>query len=220
MRLRYRAVMREKYPMPGDKLDKAYAIEDVDGARTLYANWATTYDAEFSVGYGYIAPREIARLYRKLGGEGTVLDVGAGTGAIAENLGGLPADAIDLSPEMLEVARRKGLYRSYIAADVTKPLSIETGTYNGVVSAGTFTHGHVGAECLPELMRVAKPGAVFVCGTLPAIYDAKGFGSTLALLQAHGKIEPVRFYDIPIYEGVDHDHAEDRGLVMSFRTCG
>jgi hypothetical protein len=31
-------------------------------------------------------------------------------------------------------------------------------------------------------------------------------------------ITPVSFHDIPIYANADHDHAQDRGLVMVFRT--
>ena len=46
-----------------------------------------------------------------------------------------------------------------------------------------------------------------------------GFGSALALLNAAGAIEPLSFRDIPIYEGTDHPHANDRGLVMVFRKA-
>ena len=83
---------------------------------------------------------------------------------------------------------------------------------------GVFTHGHVGPEVFPELLRVARPGALFVCGVIPPVFDGAGFGSRLALFTAHGMITPVSFHDIPIYENADHDHAQDRGLVMVFRT--
>ena len=64
---------------------------------------------------------------------------------------------------------------------------------------------------------MTKPGALFVCGTIPAVLDGAGFGSALAKLVAAGRIEPVRFRDIPIYEGAEHPHKNDRGLVMVFR---
>jgi len=86
-----------------------------------------------------------------------------------------------------------------------------------VISAGTFTHGHVGPEALPELLRIVAEGALFVCGTKPDVFDEMRFGSALAGLQAAGRITPVQFFDIPIYEGADHPHAGDRGLVMAFR---
>ena len=86
-----------------------------------------------------------------------------------------------------------------------------------MISCGTFTHGHVGPECLPELIRVTRPGALFVCGTIASVYDGMGFGSALAGLVADGAISPLRFRKIGIYEDASHDHAEDEGLVMIFR---
>jgi SAM-dependent methyltransferase len=203
--------------MPETDLETAYAIDGPEGARKLYADWADTYDDGFGTAYGYVAPREVARIYRELGADAPALDVGAGTGLVAAHLGGLAADALDISPEMLAVAARKGLYRATIEADLTGKLPLPDGTYAGVISAGTFTHGHVGAGALRELVRVAADGALFVCGTKPDVFDQMGFGSALAGLQAEGRITPLRFFDIPIYEGADHDHAEDRGLVMTFR---
>lgn len=199
-------------------LDNAYDINGPDEARTLYGKWAATYDDSFGAGWGYIAPREIAGIFRQLNdGNTPVLDIGAGTGLVAEHLDGLETDALDITPEMLEVARGKGLYRDLITADLTQPLDLPDTTYGGVISCGTFTHGHVGPECLPELLRVTRPGALFVCGTIAPVLDGLGFGSALARLVAAGRIEPVRFREIPIYEGADHPHAADRGLVMAFR---
>lgn len=198
-------------------LDRAYVLNTADEARALYQDWAQTYDSSFGAAKGYIAPREIAGvLIGAAPDAGPILDIGAGTGLVAEHLGSRVVDGIDITPEMLTVARGKNLYRDLIEGDLTKPLDMADETYGAVISCGTFTHGHVGPECLPELLRVTKPGAVFCCGTLPAVYDAAGFGSTLALLVAHHRISPVTFHDIAIYEDVDHDHAGDRGLVMVF----
>lgn len=200
-------------------LDNAYEIDGPDEARALYGKWADTYDDSFGAGWGYIAPREIAAIYRRAMQDDTpLLDIGAGTGLVAEHLTDLPIDALDITEEMLEVARRKDIYRRLINADLTKPLDMEDASYGGVISCGTFTHGHVGPECLPELLRITRPGALFVCGTIAPVLDNLGFGSALALLVAAERITPVRFHDIPIYEGADHPHAADRGLVMEFRT--
>lgn len=201
-------------------LDAAYGIDGPDDARTVYGGWAATYDESFGAGWGYVAPREIARIHREEAGpeDQPILDAGAGTGLLAEHLGGPTIDALDITPRMLEEARRKGLYRELIEADLLGELPLETGAYGGVVSSGTFTHGHVGPACLPELMRVTRPGGLFTCGVIPAVFDALGFGSALARLVAAGRITPVRFREISIYEGADHPHAADRGLVMIFRT--
>lgn len=199
-------------------LDRAYEIHGPDDARKLYDDWAATYDSSFGEGWGYIAPREIAAIFAAEASENQpVLDIGAGTGLVAEHLRDFTVDGIDIAPEMLAVAAKKGLYRRRILGDLTLPLDMPGGVYGGVVSSGTFTHGHVGPECLPELLRVTRPGALFVCGTIPSVYDGMGFGSALALWTARGAITPVDFRDIPIYEGADHPHAGDRGLVMVFR---
>jgi SAM-dependent methyltransferase len=205
--------------MPDYDLDRAYEIDGPASARSLYAAWADTYDDSFGAGWGYVAPREIARLYRaEMRAENVpLLDLGAGTGLLAEHLGGLTADALDITPEMLAKAARKGLYRALIEADATQPLPLDDGAYGGVISCGTFTHGHVGPECLPELLRVTRPGALFCCGIIAPVLDGAGFGSALARLVAAEAITPVLFREIAIYEGADHPHAGDRGLVMIFR---
>jgi SAM-dependent methyltransferase len=205
-------------PDDGYDLDKAYQINGPADARRMYGDWAESYDDSFGAAWGYIAPREIAAILRaEMDPAGVALDIGAGTGLVAEHLGGLTVDALDITPEMLAVARGKGIYRQLIEADLTKPLDLPDANYDAVVSCGTFTHGHVGPECLTELLRITKPGAVFVCGTIGPVLDGAGFGSSLARLVAAGRIEPVRFRDIPIYEGANHAHKDDRGLVMVFR---
>jgi SAM-dependent methyltransferase len=199
-------------------LDKAYEIDGPDGARRMYGDWAPTYETSFAQNWGYIAPREIAAILRaEIPPSAEILDIGAGTGLVAEHLRGLTVDALDITPEMLEIARPKGLYRNLIIGDLTGALDIPDESHDAVVSCGTFTHGHVGPECFPELLRITKPGAVFACGTIGPVLDGAGFGSELARLVAHGRITPVAWRDIPIYEGADHPHKDDRGLVMVFR---
>ena len=199
-------------------LDHAYTINGASDAKALYDRWADTYDSSFDAGHGYIAPREIAGIFKTLyDSTDPVLDIGAGTGLVTENLPDLTVDGIDISEGMLAKAAAKGLYRNRILADLTAPLPMDSDSYGGFISCGTFTHGHVGPEAFPELLRVAQPGALFVCGVIAPVYDGAGFGSRLAVMVAHGLITPVNFHDIPIYENADHDHAQDRGLVMEFR---
>lgn len=204
--------------MPNDyDLDRAYEIDGPESAKQLYGAWAQTYDSAFGAGWGYVAPREIAQLLLAEAGEHTpILDIGAGTGQVAEHLQGALTDAIDITPEMLEIARTKGLYRNHIVGDLLQPLDIADQAYGAVISCGTFTHGHVGPDCLPELLRVTRPGAVFCCGTIAPVLDGAGFGSALAGLVAQGRISPVRYKQIDIYQGADHPHKDDKGLVMVF----
>ncbi|MCB6178041.1 class I SAM-dependent methyltransferase [Rhodobacter sp. Har01] len=204
--------------LDGYDLDQAYEINGPEEARQMYGAWAETYDESFGRGWGYIAPREIAAILKsEIDPQAEILDIGAGTGLVAESLQGRTVDALDITPEMLEVARHKGLYRNLMQGDLTKALDIADASYGGIVSCGTFTHGHVGPVCFPELLRITRPGGVFACGTIGPVLDGAGFGSALARMVALGRITPVAWRDIPIYEGVDHPHRDDRGLVMVFR---
>jgi predicted TPR repeat methyltransferase len=139
-----------------DELDAAYALDQPEAVRAFYADWAARYDAGFAAGTGYALPAAVAAAFAAAGGGGPVLDVGAGTGPLAEALAGQgigPVDAVDLSPEMLARAAAKNIYRALHEADVTRPLPMAPGSFAGIVSAGTFTAGHVG----PEGSRISLP---------------------------------------------------------------
>jgi SAM-dependent methyltransferase len=206
-------VSRER-EAPG--LDSAYGLAGPEDAARFYRGWSASYDGDVGE-LGYLYPARIAALYLAEGGTGPVLDAGAGTGLIAAALPGLEVDGIDISADMLAVARAKGRGRSHIVADLLQPLPLPDAAYAGVVSAGTFTHGHVGPAALPELLRVARPGALFVLGIKDRFLDAAGFGSAFARLVAAGRIAPVRFRVMGIYaDGATHAHRDDETLVAIF----
>lgn len=203
-------------------LESAYALETPEDSVALYRDWASSYDTGFAAERGYVYAREVARIFcREAGPHDTpVLDIGAGTGLVAEHLDGT-VDGIDISAEMLEVAGSKGLYRNRIVADLTGPLPLGAASYGGLVSAGTFTHGHVGPGCLPELLRIARPGALFCIGINEEVFDSAGFGSAFAAHVATGAITPLGFERVRIYEraadGLVDAHTDDTCLVATFR---
>ncbi|MEL7467270.1 MAG: class I SAM-dependent methyltransferase [Pseudomonadota bacterium] len=210
-------------PVPEEtSIERAYALKTPEDSVALYRDWADSYDSGYAETMGYAYPRNIAAvLLEELGGATPeIVDVGAGTGLVAEHLPGLTVDAIDISQEMLDVAGGKGLYRNRIQADLTQKLSIPDARYGAMISAGVFTHGHVGPVCLPELMRIAAPGAFFVLGINAQVFDSAAFGSAFAGLVADGVIEPVRFRKIDCFEDADHDHADTVILLAVFRKTG
>ncbi len=202
-----------------EHLARAYALRTPADLAQLYRDWAESYDETFVRSHGYVAAHEAARAFLAEAGAapGPVLDVGAGTGQVAEHLRELTVDGIDISREMLDVAAAKGLYRRRMVADLTQKLPVDDASYDGLVSSGTFTHGHVGPVCLPELMRVARPRALFVLSIKPEVFDEAGFGSAFASLVAERAITPVDFRRTRIYENASHDHAEDTTLLALFR---
>ena len=92
-----------------------------------------------------------------------ILDVGAGTGLVGENLRGrgyTHIDALDISQEMLDVTKEKDIYSKLICAALgDEPVSeIATGEYDGLISSGAFTEGHIGPGRFREVVRQVKPG--------------------------------------------------------------
>ena len=199
-------------------VDAAYALEGAEDVKALYRDWAATYDADFIEAMGYVYPREVARIFleRRRAGDAPVLDVGCGSGAVA-GAARVEMDGLDLSPEMLAVARAKGLYGRTVEGDLLGRLPIPDDTYGALLSAGTFTHGHVGPQALEECLRVARPGALFCLGINGAHFEAHGFGAAFARLAETRRISEPDYVDCPIYAAGNHEHAEARALVAVFR---
>lgn len=197
-------------------LDAAYALRTPADSLRLYRDWAATYDSGFAARMGYLLPDHVAQAFAAAGGRGPVLDVGAGTGLVAQRLsdrGIGPVDAADISAEMLAVAGQKGLYRALYQVDVTVPIDL-AGGYAGIVSAGTFTHGHVGAAALPHLLDLARPGAIVTLSVNLGVWDSAGFDAVLADLAP--RIEGLHWHDLPIYApGADPAHAGDLARILT-----
>ncbi len=203
---------------PEIDLDDAYSVETPDDSRDLYGRWAATYERSFIEPKGYVYHQQVAQVFVDRGGRGPVLDVGCGTGIVGEALRALtlsPVDGVDISAEMLAEAAAKDTYRRLIEADLTQPVPLADAEYCGVVSAGTFTHGHLGPEAIDELIRVAAGGAVFALGVNAEHYATRGFAARLDAHHAAGLITEPELVEVPIYEG-DHEHADDRALVAVF----
>lgn len=200
-------------------LDAAYSLNGPDDSRRLYSDWAETYDSQFIQGHGYVLADRVAQALADAGGQGPVLDVGGGTGRVAERLTGLgigPVDGLDLSPEMLEVAKARGLYRRTFVADVTAPLLPEIDGYGAVVSAGTFTLGHVGPEALPQLLGRLRPGGHMVISVHTGHWADKGFA---AAFDAFGpRLTALNVTEARIYaEDADGPHAGDMAKIVVAR---
>ncbi len=182
-------------------LHAAYALESPEDHKRLYAEWAGDYDEGFAAREDYQLHVHTARAFVSAGGQGPVLDVGAGTGLCGAVLAGLgvgPIDATDISAEMLDRAMRKDIYRDAIEADLNKGIPVPRESYSGVVSSGTFTHGHLGPEALPALLRVARHGAQFALSINAQHYEKLGFAEALHKM-AQGQIQNLTLTEVPIY---------------------
>ena len=92
-----------------------------------------------------------------------ILDAGCGTGIIGEKLqeyGYTNVDGLDISPEMLKIAEKKGLYKKTYCEPLAKDhkLPILDGEYDSLICVGTITPNHVKADALDEILRLVKTG--------------------------------------------------------------
>ena len=174
---------------PEQLLARAYALRgnDPDETLKLYADWAETYDQTMLEGLAYRSPQQIAKLAAMYEPrrDVRVLDVGCGTGLLANNLraqGFNRVDGLDYSGPMLAVAQREGRIDEAFLRDLNERLEMGAECYDMLVSTGTFTHGHVGATCLPELLALLVPGGCLICTVHCDVWDEGGFGLGLQAL--------------------------------------
>lgn len=171
--------------------DRVLNAVDTDDLMAAYAEWAGNYDGDLLDELGYVAPALLVQLLAAhLSDRGArVLDAGCGTGIVGELLhraGFRDVEGLDYSAEMLAQAEKKEVYRKLFRADLTGPLDLESDTYDAVVSAGTFTCGHVGPEALRELIRITKPGGP-VCFTVrEQAWEEDDYAARISALERAG----------------------------------
>ena len=128
--------------------------------RAPYDGLAEWYDSEFSP--DPLASPTWDSVVRLLGGGGgSLLDVGCGTGALTAALAerGWQATGVDVSADMLERARARGL--AVVQADATA-LPFDDDAFDAVVSIWTHTDVDDFAAVVREIARVLRAGGPFV----------------------------------------------------------
>jgi ubiquinone/menaquinone biosynthesis C-methylase UbiE len=154
------------------------------------------------------------------GGKGLILDVGAGTGAVAEALlqkAKFCIEATDISEEMLKVADSKNIYQRSFVSDLTKEIPVTNSSYDGVVSSGTFTHGHVGPSSISELVRITKPGGLITISINEKHWISLNFESEVEKLNQYTRNYTLK--KISIYgEQSMHDHKDDKAVILTIKV--
>jgi predicted TPR repeat methyltransferase len=213
-----------KSQSPGQNLlENAYQLETPQDSVEYYNKLAASYDEDFAGGLGYYYPAAIAAVFGQLSTEADfpIADIGCGTGLVAEALGmnNCDIDGMDISPSMLRRAGEKAVYRSLYEIDLTAPLPQLSNSYGAVVSAGTFTSGHLGPAPLENLLCIARPGGLFVIGINKNHFAAAGFAAVLDSMQDRGLICNLKVGETAIYSKQDHEHSDDMALVLSYRKA-
>jgi len=202
-------------------LENAYKLSTPEDNVDYYDAFASTYDAEFADALGWHYPAAIVATYRDAASQSDtpIADIGCGTGLVASalNLPREQVDGIDISPEMLRIAEEKQLYRSLYKVDLTKSLDEIANDYGAVLSAGTFTSGHLGPEPLESLLGIARANALFVIGVKKAYFQEAGFEPVLRNMEIDGLINGLQIAEVPMYVKAGHDHSADAAFALVYR---
>ncbi len=174
--------------------------------RFIYRHWARNYDKVIRK-LGYRAPEFAAdALARHVDlSSGPVLDMACGTGLSGLALKALGAnriDGMDISTEMMQQARKKGIYSRFIVADASVPLPIEDGAYIAALSTGLFTNGHVGAIALEPILGAVRPGGCFSFSVHSSVWKRLGFKDTIERLEREGRVDVLENTPMKHMEGL------------------
>ena len=161
----------------------------------IYDNCAEDYERRI-LSYGYSTPSVAAWFFGRYVGpeDGAVLDAGAGTGlmgVILAPLGYQDLVGTDISQNMLELARKKGVYKDLRRMELGGQLDLPNDAFVAVVATGVFAAGHAPPESFEELIRATKPGGHIIFSVRTDVYLDGGFKEKQEALEREGKWQLV-----------------------------
>jgi predicted TPR repeat methyltransferase len=177
-------------------LQSVYNAENSQEIVEIYDNWAEDYERNV-LSYGYATPAVTAGFlgrYVEPKDGTTVLDAGAGTGMMGEILAPLGYKdllGIDISANMLELARKKGVYKELRQMELGGQLDLPTDTFSAVVSTGVFAAGHAPPESFEELIRTTRPGGHVIFSVRTDVYVDGGFKDKQEAIEREGRWQLV-----------------------------
>ncbi|MEM7592085.1 MAG: class I SAM-dependent methyltransferase [Cyanobacteria bacterium P01_A01_bin.83] len=173
--------------------------QNTEELKNKYDSWANTYDADVGEDWSFM-PVAIAQTVSKLVGNknAEILDAGAGTGLVGEALAQKEytnLTAVDLSEEMLNIAKEKQVYKTMHQANLEDDSIFSNSTnFDVVIAAGVFAYAHAGVEILNNLFSLLKEEGIF----LLTIREDYRHQMQTSLEQLPGKL--VSEESFPIYD--------------------
>jgi predicted TPR repeat methyltransferase len=198
-------------------LNDAYSLKTPEDNKKLYAKWAATYESDFVANQGYQHPKIISEIFDDyIPLVKKVIDIGTGTGLVGKYLAELRPeiiiDGIDISPEMLDEARKKGIYRNLYERDLTKSVIDVDVPYDALITIGTFTHGHLGVEVLDNLFPLVSQDGYFVIAVNEKYFHEHNFLDYLS----KRTINMIHMEKIHVYDEFS-EHRDSMNIVMIFQ---
>lgn len=149
------------------KLGTVYDLATPQAAAEFYGDWAKIYEDELAQN-GYVTPARCAAALAEAASLpwAPLIELGCGTG-----LGGLALraagfeciDGVDISPQMLERAAAKDIYRTLGAADLSQPLDwMPDDTYQNAAAIGVLNPNFMPAHLIDWVIDKLPSGGCFV----------------------------------------------------------
>jgi predicted TPR repeat methyltransferase len=138
--------------------------------RELFDASAATFDQELVAKLGYGIPRELVDALRAVAGASdsrwNVLDLGCGTGLVGVEIARHSASlvGVDLSPNMINLAREREIYTELRCADLMAVLVDEAAgraRYDVVTAADVFIYVGKMDTAVKTIRQVLRPGGLF-----------------------------------------------------------
>lgn len=177
---------------------------DVDKLSAYYAKWASYYEADVA-DHDYGLPEMmLAAVIAAAGHDDAaahyldrsvpVLDAGCGTGlvgSVMHDAGYTDLSGIDLSDEMVERARERGIYGFLESGiDLSQPVPDHLVARAVIVLVGgVFTVGHIPPESLAVVADLAEPDGLLVVSTRRSYQESTDFVAVQQAMTDAGRLE-------------------------------
>ena len=184
-------------------VDQVYAAGgDRQQLNRLYDEWAADYEQhKWATGNPVIAISAglIGRYVPDI--DARILDAGCGAGnlgLVLHQIGYHNLEALDPSAGMLEVARRKSIYRALHELFLEPGIDLPADAYDLVAATGVFTEGHAPPDALDGMLELTRPGGIVLFSLADQAAQNLGFDERIAELNAAGawqmleRTEPFR----------------------------
>jgi predicted TPR repeat methyltransferase len=120
---------------------------DSGANKKLYDDWGGKYEADVR-SWGYEMPEKVAEKIKSLVPEDKraafkILDAGAGDGLSGKAItdcGFEEVTGIDVSAELIKIARKNKIYKRAEVADLNKPVKFRTDEFDAITIVGVMTY--------------------------------------------------------------------------------
>ncbi|KAJ7321192.1 Methyltransferase domain [Desmophyllum pertusum] len=186
-----------------------------DDVRRVYDDWAHEYDKDGNSA-GCVFHKPMVEFFDNAINEVfqgkiaksdiRIMDAGAGTGLVGVELHKHDysnVDALDISQEMLNEAKKKNVYSKFICAPLSdqRTPGIETDAYDALICVGTLSLAHVRPTAFVEMIRMVRNGGLVCVSIRPDGY--KEFSEKMEELEHQGKWTLVKEGRVPHYDKED-----------------